>query len=102
MTPNRPTTAAHGAADQVRPRRHRFAAWPPLDGRTHGRADTAAGADADPRVTPTPEPRPLGYATDVPPPTGGPGALDQLILLGGVIGAGGLLVAVFLARRSPA
>jgi hypothetical protein len=55
-----------------------------------------------PRVTPTPEPRPSGDAADVPPPTGGPGALDQLILLVGVVGAGGILVAVLLARRSPA
>ncbi len=54
-----------------------------------------------PRVTPTPAPHPSGAATNVPPPTGGPGALDQFILLVGVLGAGGLLVAVFLARRSP-
>ncbi len=46
-----------------------------------------------PRVTPTPQPRPSGPADDVPPPTGGPGALDQLILLVGVLGAGGLLAA---------
>ena len=55
-----------------------------------------------PRTTPTPAPRPSGHASDVPPPTGGPGALDQLILLVGVVGAGGILVAVVLARRSPA
>ena len=53
-----------------------------------------------PRVTPTPEPRPSGV-TDVPPPTGGPGALDQLILLVGVVGMIGLIAAVFLAGRSP-
>ena len=54
-----------------------------------------------PKVTPTPEPRPSGTATNVPPPTGGPGALDQLILLVGVVGAGGVLAAIVLARRSP-
>ncbi len=52
-----------------------------------------------PRVTPTPEPPPSPGA--VRPPTGGSGALDQLIALVAVVGAGGLLAAVFVARRSP-
>ena len=54
-----------------------------------------------PRVTPTPEPPPSAGSTHVPPPTGGSGALDQLLVLGGVIAAGGLVVALVLARRSP-
>jgi len=59
-----------------------------------------AATTRTPRVTPTPEPRPSGV-TDVPPPTGGPGALDQLILLVAVVGTAALIAAVFLARRSP-
>lgn len=54
-----------------------------------------------PRATPPPGPRPSASGT-VLPPTGGSGALDQLIVLVAVLSAGGLLAAVVLARRSPA
>ncbi|MBX3029839.1 MAG: hypothetical protein KF809_06740 [Chloroflexi bacterium] len=53
-----------------------------------------------PRVTPTPAPRPSG-ATTVPPPTGGPGALDQLIVLGLGLGVAGMVAVVLVTRRSP-
>jgi hypothetical protein len=53
-----------------------------------------------PRVTPPPQPRQSPNA-NVPPPTGGSGALDQIIVLAAVLGVGGLLAAVFVARRSP-
>lgn len=54
-----------------------------------------------PRVTPTPQPRPSAAITTVPPPTGGAGALDQLLILGVGLAAAGLSVAVYLARRTP-
>ena len=88
---------------------------PPAGGPTEVPTDSAFVATGDPpiaeptdpaptptpRVTPPPQPRPSPGGLGVPPPTGGFGGLDQLIVLVAVLGVGGLLAAIFVARRSP-
>ncbi len=58
-----------------------------------------------PATTPSPtderRPGPTATPSAIPPPTGGPGSLDQFIVLAVLVGLGGLGAVVILSRRSP-